>query len=53
MVITHRIRKPQAPVSETSMGITEYPSPRRLPTIQSIIPQIKYVLHIMRSRRAP
>ena len=36
-------RNKQAPLNDTSIGMMEYPIPRRLPTNTSIIPHDRYV----------
>lgn len=42
-VPSHTSLRPQAPSSDTIIGVIEYPIPRREPTITSIMPHRKYV----------
>ena len=39
-----RTLRPQTPMMDTHMGITELPRPRMLPTMVSMMPQRKYVV---------
>ena len=38
IVASHKIRNPQAPISDTAIGRIDYPIPRSTPTMTSIIP---------------
>ena len=49
----HTTRSAHAPVSDTIIGMIEYPIPRKTPTCVSIMPQRKYGTHTMSIRSKP